>query len=152
MHPMETQIRSPQIYRHVEQSPSGQSRWKTNTERLQREALLLWFVLKNPGTPWYARVICACAAAYIFSPVQLIPSFIPVIGFLDDFFVLGIGLWLVRLLTPKRIVSEARGMAEAAMQRGENVRMGTVRTATIVVAVVWLAATITCFFVMYRNI
>jgi|GEM_PF-2167099 uncharacterized membrane protein YkvA (DUF1232 family) len=149
---MEAQIRSPRIYRDTEQAEPRQSRWKANTERLQREALLIWFVLKNRGTPWYARGICACVAAYIFSPVQLIPSFIPVIGFLDDFLVLSAGLWLIRILTPERIVQEARRMAEIAMRRGENIRMGTVRTATIVVAVVWLAATITCFFVMYRRI
>lgn len=148
---MTVQIRPPQIYQEAQHEPK-QSRWKANTERIHREALLAWFILKNPGTPWYARAVCAAVAAYIFSPVQLIPSFIPVIGFLDDFAVLGAGAWLIRILAPKQVIDDAQALADAAMARGENVRMGTVKMATIVVAAVWLVATITCFFVIYHQI
>ena len=148
----EAQIRSPRICREAAQAAPKQSHWKANTERLHREALFAWFLLKNPGTPWHARAICAGVAAYIFSPVQLIPSFIPVIGFLDDFVVLSAGIWLISILTPKRIIHDARCLADAAMGQSENIHMGALRTATIVVAAVWLAATITCFFVMYQQI
>lgn len=148
---MAAQIRSPRIYPKAKHEPQ-QSRWKANTERIQREALFAWFVLKNPGTPWYARAVCAAVAAYIFSPVQLIPSFIPVIGFLDDFVVLGAGVWLIRFLAPKQVIDNARSLADTAMARGESVRMGTLKTATIVAAAVWLVATITCFFVIYQQI
>jgi uncharacterized membrane protein YkvA (DUF1232 family) len=149
---MEAQIQSVRIYHSTENAAPEQSPWKANTERIQCEALFAWFVLKNPGTPWYARAICAGVAAYILSPVQLIPSFIPVIGFLDDFVVLSVGIWLIAILTPKPIIKDARILAGAAIERGKDIRMGTVRTATIVVAAVWLVATITCFFVMYRHV
>jgi len=147
---METPARS-NVFPRVEQTPRKQSRWKTNTERLQREVVVVWFVLKNPGTPWYAKIISACVAAYIVSPVQLIPSFIPVIGFLDDFVVLSIGVWLIRVLTPKQIVEEAKQRAELALRQGENIRPQAVRVTTIIVAVLWLLITIAAFFFVYRR-
>ena len=147
---METPARS-NVFPRVEQTPRKQSRWKTNTDRLQREVVVVWFVLKNPGTPWYAKIISACVAAYIVSPVQLIPSFIPVIGFLDDFVVLSIGVWLIRVLTPKQIVEEAKQRAELALRQGENIRPQAVRVTTIIVAVLWLLITIAAFFFVYRR-
>ncbi len=147
---METPVRS-NVFPRSEQTPRKQSRWKTNTERLQREVVVVWLVLKHPGTPWYARIISACVAAYILSPVQIIPSFIPVIGLMDDFVVLSVGIWLIRFLTPGRIVKEARERAELALRQGENIRPQAVRVTTITVAVLWLLITIAAFFFVYRR-
>ena len=147
---METPVRST-VFPRAEQTPRKQSRWKTNAERLQREVVVVWFVLKNPGTPWYAKIISACVAAYIVSPVQLIPSFIPVIGLTDDFAVLGVGVWLIRVLTPKQIVEKARERAELALRQGENIRPQAVRVTTTIVAVLWLLITIAAFFFVYRR-
>ncbi len=147
---METPVRS-NVFPGSEEAPRTQSRWKANTERLQREVVVVWFVLKNPGTPWYAKIISACVAAYIVSPVQLIPSFIPVIGLMDDFVVLTVGIWLIRVLTPKRVVAEARQRAELALRQGENIRPQAVRVTTIIVALLWLLITIAAFFFIYRR-
>ncbi|MGB2617378.1 MAG: DUF1232 domain-containing protein, partial [Candidatus Acidiferrales bacterium] len=62
--------------------------WKVQAQRVQREAYVYYFAFKHPRVPWYAKLVAACSAAYLFSPIQLIPSYIPVIGFLDDFLVL----------------------------------------------------------------
>jgi len=69
-----------------------------------REFALLYRVLKDPRAPWYVRVIAACSVGYVFSPIQLIPSVIPVIGQLDDAGVLVAGGWLVRSLADPAFV------------------------------------------------
>lgn len=71
-----------------------------------RESRILTRILKNPAAPWTAKVVAACSVGYIFSPIQLIPSFIPVIGQLDDLSVLFVGLKLIRSLTPASVMAE----------------------------------------------
>jgi len=134
-----------------EQPPALAARLKANADRLQREFIVIWFILRRPGSPWYARMIAGCVAAYVLSPVQIIPSFIPVIGFMDDALVLYAGLALIRGLTPKNVLQDACDRAEAAMKRrGENIRPFAVRTTAVVVAGLWLALTICLFFVLRR--
>ena len=62
--------------------------WWRQAQRVQKQAHVFYFVFKHPRNPWYAKMIAACTAGYLLSPVQLIPSFIPGIGFLDDLLVL----------------------------------------------------------------
>lgn len=126
------------------------SRWKTKAERLQNELIVIWFVLRRPGTPWPARMIACCVIAYVLSPIQIIPSFIPVIGWMDDAAVIAAGLWLIRMLTPKNILQDARDRAQIAMKRGENVRPVAMRATTVIVAGAWLALTICLFFILKR--
>jgi uncharacterized membrane protein YkvA (DUF1232 family) len=71
-----------------------------------RESRILTRILKNPAAPWTAKVVAACSVGYIFSPIQLIPSFIPVIGQLDDLSVLFLGMKLIRRLTPASVLAE----------------------------------------------
>jgi len=72
----------------VRRGPALLMSWRRQAERLQKEAKVFYFVFKHPRVHWYARLVAVCTAAYPFSPIQLIPSFIPVIGFLDDLLVL----------------------------------------------------------------
>lgn len=134
------------------QKASGwSSRWKANAEKLQRELIMVWFILRRPGTSWYCRMIAGCVMAYVLSPIQLIPSFIPVIGWMDDAAVIATGLWLIRMLAPKNVLQEAHAHAQAAMDRGENVRPAAVRATTVVVAGIWLALTVCLFFVLWKR-
>jgi uncharacterized membrane protein YkvA (DUF1232 family) len=133
----------------LQKSSSQLSRWKAKAERLQGELMVIWFILRRPGTPWYSRMIAGCVVAYVLSPVQIIPSFIPVIGFMDDAAVIAGGLALIRVLTPKNILQDARDHAQTAMLRGENVRPVAMR-ATVIVAGAWLALTICLFFILRR--
>jgi uncharacterized membrane protein YkvA (DUF1232 family) len=115
--------------------------WKEQAQRLQQEAYLFYFVFKHPRTRWYIRCIAACTVAYLFSPVQLIPSFIPVIGFLDDFLVLFVGAKLVRRFTPPDVLRECRGLADAAeVRRKEEVQSRIGRFAVLLTAACWLLA------------
>ena len=117
--------------------------WKEQAQRLQKEAFVLYFVFKNPRTPWYVRGVALCSAAYPFSPVQLIPSFIPVIGFLDDFLIVFAGAKLVRRFTPPELLRECREQAAAAeARRSEEIQPGLARFVIVLSAATWLLAAV----------
>jgi uncharacterized membrane protein YkvA (DUF1232 family) len=78
-----------------------------------RQTRIMMLVLKHPGVPWFAKVVAGCSVGYIFSPIQLIPSFIPVIGQLDDLAVLFVGMKLLRKLTPAAIFADCEAQAVA---------------------------------------
>ena len=85
--------------------------------RLRIEAHAVWLVARDPRTPWAARLLCLLIAAYAFSPIDLIPDFIPVIGLLDDALLIPAGLWLVARLLPAGLMDEHRATARAAADR-----------------------------------
>jgi len=94
--------------------------------------------------PWYARLVVACAAAYLLSPIQLIPSFIPVIGFLDDLLVLVVGVKLLRRIIPPDVLTECRALAAAAeMRRNEEIRSSLSVVGFLAIASLWLMAVVT---------
>ena len=94
--------------------------WRQQAERLLTDAHTLYFVSKHSRTRWHMKCVTACSIAYLFSPVQLIPSFIPVVGFLDDFLVLFAAAKLVRRFTPPDLLQECRKLAEASKIGGEE--------------------------------
>jgi uncharacterized membrane protein YkvA (DUF1232 family) len=117
--------------------------WKEQAQRLQKEALVLYFVFRDPRTPWYVRGVAACSAAYPFSPVQIIPSFIPVIGFLDDFLIVLAGAKVVRRFAPPDLLRECREQADAAeARRSEEMQPGLARFAIVLSAATWLLAAV----------
>jgi uncharacterized membrane protein YkvA (DUF1232 family) len=124
--------------------------WKAKAERLQSELMVTWFILRWPEAPWHSRMMAGCVVAYVLSPVQIIPSFIPVIGLMDDAAVIAVGLWLIRMLTPANILQDARAHTQTAMKRGEDIRPPAVRATTVIVAGAWLALTISLFFILRR--
>ena len=123
-------------------APGLGNNWRQQAERLLREARVLYFVSKHPRTRWYTKWVAGCSVAYLFSPVQLIPSFIPVIGFLDDFLALFVGAKVVRKFTPPDVLKECREFAEASeIRRNEDLRSGIASSAVFVMAV-WVAAAV----------
>lgn len=87
------------------------ARRRQDLRSIVRQARVLSLALRHPQTPWRARVVAGCAAAYLLSPIQLIPTFIPVIGQLDDLAVLLVGMKLLRKLLPKNILAECEARA-----------------------------------------
>ena len=81
---------------------------------ITKQVRLLSLLMKRPEVPWTAKVAGGCAIAYIFSPIQLIPTFIPVIGQLDDLVVLFLGTRVVRRFTPASVLKECETVAESA--------------------------------------
>jgi uncharacterized membrane protein YkvA (DUF1232 family) len=117
--------------------------WKEQARRLQKEAHVFYLVCKHPRTRWYARLLAVCTAGYLLSPIQLIPSFIPLIGFVDDFAVLFLGAKLLKKITPPDVFAECRGLAEATeARRKEEIRSTAATVASVVIASAWILAAV----------
>lgn len=127
------------------------SKMKQQALTLQREVFVLWHILKDGRTPWYSRAIAAAVVGYVFSPIQLIPSFIPFVGLMDDVAVLSAGMALVRSLTSKAVLHDARVRAGDVLGRAAvNIKPAVARTMAIAIAAVWLLATIAAALFLYR--
>ena len=74
--------------------------WHNRVRELKRDAFALYLACKDPRTPWYAKLLAALVVGYVFSPIDLIPDFIPVLGQLDDLILVPLGVMLVRSLEP----------------------------------------------------
>lgn len=83
---------------------------------LKREVVSIYLAIRDPRTSWHARVVGALVVAYAFSPIDLIPDFIPVFGFLDDALLLPMGIWLTLRLIPPAVLADARARARADAQ------------------------------------
>lgn len=101
--------------------------------RLKRDVVALWLAARDPRTPLPAKVLAGAVAAYALSPIDLIPDFIPVIGYLDDLLIVPAGIWLAVRQLPPPLMAEFR---EQAMSR---VRPRSLAAAIVIVAL-WLAA------------
>lgn len=78
---------------------------------IMRDVVVVWLAARDQRTPWSARIMGAIVAAYAFSPIDLIPDFIPVIGLLDDLLLVPAGLWLTLRLIPTSLLDELREQA-----------------------------------------
>lgn len=107
--------------------------WRTWARRLKREAYALYLAYRDPRVPWPARLVAALVAAYAFSPIDLIPDFIPVLGYLDDLILVPLGTALALRLIPPEVMADCREKARAAEGRPVN------RAAAVVIVLVWLA-------------
>lgn len=87
------------------------SSWRDRLRSLKREALVVWIAARDPRTPWAVRLLAMAVAAYAFSPIDLIPDFIPVLGLLDDLVLIPLGVWLALRLAPEDLASEWRAQA-----------------------------------------
>ena len=85
--------------------------------RLAVEAHAAWLAARDPRVPWLARLLAIAVAAYALSPIDLIPDFIPVLGWLDDLLIVPLGLWVVRRLIPDPLWAELHAAAETASER-----------------------------------
>ncbi len=115
-------------------------------KRLKRETFALYLAGRDPRTPWYAKLLALTIAAYAASPIDLIPDFIPVLGYLDDLVLVPAGIWLVLRLIPAEV------MAETRRRSAEKLEMGAAagRRAAVVIVALWLLAALLCGLWLYR--
>ena len=99
------------------QEGSMLSRIKTWARSLKRDGHAIYLASRDPRVPWYAKALAIAVAAYALSPIDLIPDFIPVIGYLDELLILPLGIWLVVWLIPDEVMVEYRDKASEAGQR-----------------------------------
>ncbi|QMW23564.1 YkvA family protein [Sandaracinobacteroides saxicola] len=85
--------------------------------RLRRDAHALWIAARDPRTPLMAKLVGGFVAAYAFSPIDLIPDFVPVLGWLDDLIIVPFGIWLAMRLVPAPLWAEHLAAAEVATAR-----------------------------------
>jgi uncharacterized membrane protein YkvA (DUF1232 family) len=90
-------------------------RWKQGARRLKQETYALFLAYRDPRVPWYAKAFAACVVAYAFSPLDLIPDFIPVLGYLDDLILVPLGIALALRMIPAEVMAESRVKAQQAL-------------------------------------
>ncbi len=108
--------------------------WREWATHLRAEVYAVSLTSRDPRVPWYARSFAACVVAYAFSPIDLIPDFIPVIGHLDDLLIVPLGIALTLKMIPPEVMAECRQRADASLRTDRPTKW---LAAGIVVAV-WL--------------
>jgi Uncharacterized conserved protein len=95
-------------------------RLKSWARQLKRKVYVLFFAYKDNRTPWYAKMVAVCVVAYAFSPVDLIPDFIPVLGYLDDLILVPLGVTLALKMIPDAVLQESIVQAEQRIKGGKQ--------------------------------
>ena len=119
---------------------------KRRAKELKSETFALYLACKHPKTPWYAKAVTACVVAYALSPIDLIPDFIPVLGYLDDLILVPLGIALVIRLVPGPVMEECR--REAHRRLDERGPRGWLAAAVIIV--IWLSLAAFCGWLVWR--
>ena len=110
---------------------------KAHARELKREAYAIYLAARDPRTPWYAKALIFFVVAHTFSPIDLIPDFIPVLGYLDDLIITPGGIWLAVRLIPPEVLEEARATA-ATRSMDRNVG----KVGAVIIISVWIMAAI----------
>jgi uncharacterized membrane protein YkvA (DUF1232 family) len=108
--------------------------WKKRAKDLKRDTYALYIAYHDPRVPWYAKAVCVCIVGYALSPIDLIPDFVPILGYVDDLIIVPAGLALAIKLIPEEVMCECRSRAEVKMnQRGPKNYV-----AAAIIAAIWL--------------
>jgi uncharacterized membrane protein YkvA (DUF1232 family) len=121
-------------------------RWKEWARTIRRDVHALYLASRDPRVPWHAKVLALAVAGYALSPIDLIPDFIPVIGYLDDLIIVPIGILLVIRLVPAEVMAEHRELAEAAQDRPVS------RGAAAAIIAIWMAACALVAWLVWRHL
>lgn len=111
---------------------------------IKRDVSALWLAARDPRTPWLAKLLALLVAAYALSPIDLIPDFIPVLGYLDDVILVPLGLLLVIRLIPPDLLEEFRTAAALAEQRPVS------HIAAGVIIFIWVASAAAGIYLIFR--
>lgn len=109
--------------------------WKTSAKKFKRETYALYLAVRHERTPWYAKVFAGLVVAYAFSPIDLIPDFIPVLGYVDDLILIPLGVAGAIKMIPQEVMQECRNRSEDEFTSGKPVN----KTAGAVIILIWIA-------------
>jgi uncharacterized membrane protein YkvA (DUF1232 family) len=112
------------------------------------ETYAIWLAYKDPRVPWYARAFAACVVGYAFSPIDLIPDPIPVLGYLDDLVLIPLGIALALRMIPPEVMVECRQKADAAMREGKPINW----KAAAAIVTLWVILASLVILVMVRTV
>jgi uncharacterized membrane protein YkvA (DUF1232 family) len=118
--------------------------WKAKAKYLKSEVYALYLASKDPRTPWYAKVLATLIIGYALSPIDLIPDFIPILGYLDDLIIVPAGIVLLLKMIPKEVMEEARQKARSLSEQKNPKNL----IAGLIIVLIWLLA----IYVMIRII
>jgi uncharacterized membrane protein YkvA (DUF1232 family) len=107
---------------------------KRRARMLLRDVHAVYLASYDPRVPWYAKILAAAVAGYALSPIDLIPDFIPVLGYADDLIIVPLGIWLAVSLIPQEVMAEYRIKADEAGQRPRSMM------AAIAIISIWIFA------------
>ncbi len=115
--------------------------WKRQAKEMKLEIYAIYLAYKDPRVHWRARIFAACVVGYAFSPIDLIPDFIPVLGYLDDLVLIPLGVILVRKMIPPAVLDECREKALKVMRQ----RKPENKVAAIIIIIIWLGLAVLAF-------
>jgi uncharacterized membrane protein YkvA (DUF1232 family) len=121
------------------------SKLRAWAKALKRDVHALYFAARDRRTPWTARIAAMLVAGYVLSPIDLIPDFIPVLGYLDDVILAPIGVWLVIKLIPPDLFAEYRQRAAEAAVRP------TSRVGAAAIVAIWIALAVAALVWVWRS-
>ena len=115
-------------------------RLKAKAHEIKKETYTLALAYRHPETPWYAKVFAAVVVAYAFSPIDLVPDFIPILGYLDDILLVPLGIKLALKMIPEEVLADARKRAELEFKDGKpkNWVVGTIIVLIWLVILTWV--------------
>jgi uncharacterized membrane protein YkvA (DUF1232 family) len=108
--------------------------WKQRARQLKVEVYAIYLAYRDPRVPWYARIFAACVVGYAFSPIDLIPDPVPVLGYLDDLVLIPLGVKVALSMIPADVMTESRDKAQEIIRQGKPVN----RVAAAVIIAIWL--------------
>ena len=114
---------------------------------LKTEAYAISLAARDPRTPWYVKALIFLVVAHTFSPIDLIPDFIPVLGYLDDIVITPAGLWLAIRLIPLEVMAEARAKAVT-----HEIERGAGKVGATIIVLLWLIAGMVAIYLCLRLI
>lgn len=120
--------------------------WKQQARRLKLETYAIYLAYQDPRVPWYARLVAACVVGYAFSPIDLIPDPIPILGYADDLILIPLGIALARKLIPQPVMAECREKAQAALDEGKPTHW----VAAGIIVIIWLFLAALIMIIMLR--
>lgn len=121
---------------------------KTHAQTLKREALTLYIAVRDPRVPWYTKLLVGIVVAYTFSPIDLIPDFIPVLGHLDDLILTPLGIAIAVKTIPPEVITDARHSTEELLSQRRPIS----RAGAILVLTFWLITIAVCVWSTYLAI
>ena len=126
---------------------SSWTRLKNWARRMKRDSLALYLAGRDPRVPWYAKAMAMATAAYAFSPIDLIPDFIPVLGYLDDLIVLPLLIWLTIRFVPPDIMTELRAEADRRLSGTRPINMA----GAAVIILIWLSVSVGVYYCFFAS-
>ena len=122
------------------------SRWKEKVKKLKQEIYALYLAYKDPRVSWYAKIFIVILVGYVISPIDLIPDFIPIIGYLDDLIILSLGIVLAIKMIPREVMEECRKESAKGIKDKKIAVIGLIIIISIWVVLLYLIFTKVIFY------